>query len=75
MPFLNRTIVTKKLLNIIDTFSGKLHPTGYSHCATDIETKMQENISAIHSRKMFFSVQKNFLIEKWENLSFISFKE
>ena len=51
----------------------RLHPSGYSHCTIDIETKSKKVLS--HHRKMFFVVQNNFSIERWEKLCFITFKE
>ena len=79
MSFFNRTIVTKKLRNIIDTFFRKilknkqrLYPPEYFYCTTNIEKKCKKVFQS-HS-KMFFPVQNNFPMESEKNMVLLLLK-
>ena len=69
MSLFNRTTVTKKLLNIIYTFFGKLEqslfPPGHTHGTTDIETKCK----TVFQSSLFFS-SKKFPYRKMEKTWF-----
>ena len=79
MPFFNRTIVTKKLWNIIYIFFGKLYKLcgGFFCLDVLIVQRIQRNCKKVFLMVLscFFLVQNNFPRERGDWLGFIIFKE